>query len=156
MTFAVRTHLPSHERYADERDSDLDDIALEKELADDREPLRRGQHTLRVEALDQWAHHNRNHLDDTLAGNLATLELLRRALDSGVPTDRDRDLLLDLALAADLAVAPLRRGRAGLTTPSVVQLVSEDHALAARTIRRHAAGALDALAKVAREGGLGM
>lgn len=83
-------------------------------------------------------------------------ELLRRALDSGALSDQDRRLLLDLALAANLANAPLRRGRAGLTTPSVAQLVSEDHALAERTIRRHAADALDALSQVAREGGLAM
>jgi hypothetical protein len=84
------------------------------------------------------------------------IELLRRALDSGAMSDQDRGLLLDLALAANLADAPLRRGRAGLTTPSVAQLVSEDHALAARTIRRHAADALDRLGEVARQGGLAL
>lgn len=84
------------------------------------------------------------------------IELLRRALDSGALSDQDRGLLLDLALAANLADAPLRRGRAGLTTPSVAQLVSEDHALAARTIRRRAANALDRLGKVARQGGLAL
>jgi hypothetical protein len=35
-------------------------------------------------------------------------------------------------------------------------LVSEDHALAARTIRRHAADALDRLGEVARRNGLAM
>ncbi|WP_460799182.1 hypothetical protein [Nocardioides pacificus] len=84
------------------------------------------------------------------------IELLRRALSSGALSDQDRDLLLDLALAANLADAPLRRGRAGLTTPSVAQLVSEDHALAARTIRRHAADALDRLGEVACQGGLAL
>lgn len=84
------------------------------------------------------------------------IELLRWALDSGALSDQDRDLLLDLALAANLAGAPLRRGRAGLTTRSVAQLVSEDHALAARTIRRHAADALDRLGEVARRNGLAM
>lgn len=84
------------------------------------------------------------------------VDLLRRALDSGALTDQDRDLLLDLAIAANLADAPLRRGRAGLTTPSVAQLVSEDRALAARTIRRHAANALDRLGEVARQGGLAL
>ena len=83
-------------------------------------------------------------------------QLLRRALDSGELSDQDRDLLLDLALAANLAGAPLRRGRAGLTTPSVAQRVSQDHALAARTIRRHAADALDRLGQVARRSGLAM
>ena len=84
------------------------------------------------------------------------IELLRRALDLGAVSDQDRGLLLDLAHAANLADAPLRRGRAGLTTPSVAQLVSEDHALAARTIRRHAADALDRLGEVARQGGLAL
>ena len=84
------------------------------------------------------------------------INLLRGALDSGALTDQDRHLLLDLALAANIADAPLRRGRAGLTTPSVAQLVSEDHALAARTIRRHAADALDRLAEVAGQGRLAL
>lgn len=84
------------------------------------------------------------------------IELLRRALDSGALSDQDRGLLLDLALAANLADAPLRRGRAGLTTPSVAQLVSDDHALSVRTIRRHAANALDRLGEVARQGGLAL
>lgn len=82
--------------------------------------------------------------------------LLRRALDSGTPSDGDRDLFLDLAHVANLLSAPLRRGRAGLTTPSVAQLVSEDHTLAARTIRRHAADALDGLAEIARPRGVAM
>lgn len=70
-------------------------------------------------------------------------DILRRALACGALTDADRDLLLDLAHAAHRIGAPLRRGRAGLTAPSVAQMVSEDHGLAARTVRRHAADALD-------------
>lgn len=84
------------------------------------------------------------------------IEFLRRALDSGALSDHDRGLLLDLAVTANLADAPLRRGRAGLTTPSVAQLMSEDHALAARTIRRRASSALDKLGEVARRNGLAM
>ena len=93
--------------------------------------------------------------DPTWASSVL-IEFLRRALDSGALSDQDRDLLLDLALAANLAHAPLRRGRAGLTTPSVAQLGSEDHAVATRTIRRHAADALDRLGEVARQGGLAL
>jgi len=81
--------------------------------------------------------------------------LLRKALDSGSLSDVDRDLLLDLAHAANMLSAPLRRGRAGLTAPSVARLVSEDHTLAARTIRRHAADALDGLAEIARTAAAG-
>jgi len=81
-------------------------------------------------------------------------DLLRRALDSGRLSDVDRDLLIDLAHAAQQVGAPLRRGRAGLTTPSVAQMVQDNHAMASRTIRRHAADALDVLGEVARQGGL--
>lgn len=81
-------------------------------------------------------------------------DLLRRALDSGRLSGADRELLIDLAHAAHRASAPLRRGRAGLTTPSVAHMVEESHGLAARTIRRHAADALDAVGEVARHGGL--
>ena len=81
-------------------------------------------------------------------------DLLRRALDSGRLFDVDRDLLIDLAHAAQQVGAPLRRGRAGLTTPSVAQMVQDNHAMASRTIRRHAADALDVLGEVARQGGL--
>lgn len=82
--------------------------------------------------------------------------LLRKALDSGSLSDADRDLLLDLAHAANMLCAPMHRGRAGLTAPSVAQLVSEDHTMAARTVRRHAADALDGLAEVARHEGLAL
>lgn len=78
-------------------------------------------------------------------------DLLRRALNSGALTDADRDLLLDLARAAHRAGVPLRRGRAGLTTPSLAEMVSDDHALAARSIRQHAA---DALREESRHEGL--
>lgn len=70
-------------------------------------------------------------------------DILRRALEFGALSDSDRVLLLDLAHAAHRLGAPMRRGRAGLTTPSVAQMVGQDHALAARTVRRHAADALD-------------
>ena len=80
--------------------------------------------------------------------------ILRRALDEGDLSEARRDLLLDLAHAANLLNAPLRRGRAGLTAPSVAQMVCEDHALSARTVRRHAADDIDVLASVARRPGL--
>ena len=94
--------------------------------------------------------------DDVVEPEEELADLLRRAIDSGKLSDADRDLLLDLAHAAEQIGAPLRRGRAGLTTPSVTQMVEESHAMAGRTIRRHAADALDALGEVARHGGLAM
>lgn len=80
--------------------------------------------------------------------------ILRRALDDGDITGARRDLLLDLARAANLLNAPLRRGRAGLTAPSVAQMVCENHGLSARSVRRHAAYDIDTLASVARRPGL--
>lgn len=68
---------------------------------------------------------------------------LQQAVDSGALADADRDFLLDLAHAAHRLGAPLRRGRGGLTTPSVAEIVAADHDLGVRSIRRHAASAID-------------
>lgn len=76
-------------------------------------------------------------------------ELLQMALDSGVLTESERNLLFDLAHAAEQVGAPLRRGRAGLSTPSVAELVSRDHELSARTVRRKAVNAIDELSTFA-------
>ena len=79
-------------------------------------------------------------------------DLLQRAIDSGRLTENDRDLLLDLAHAAEHLDAPGRRGRGGLMTPSVTQMVEEAHALSSRSIRRHASGAIRALREEAERG----
>ena len=50
---------------------------------------------------------------DAVEPRVQLIDLLRRALDSGALSDQDRDLLLDLALAANLAGAPLRRAGRG-------------------------------------------
>lgn len=79
-------------------------------------------------------------------------DLLQQAFDSGVLTGADRELLLDLAHAAHRPGAPLRRGRGGLTAPSVAEMVAADHALAARSIRHHAASAIDKIRDAGRSG----
>ena len=107
--------------------------------------------TVLIERFDESIPANEPDEEDPTE-QLATL--LRRALDDGDITEARRDLLLDLAHAANLLKAPLRRGRAGLTAPSVAQMVCDDHALSARTIRRHAADDIDTLASVARRPGL--
>lgn len=92
-----------------------------------------------------------DHFDETLrAGEVEVVDAaeqrddpLQQAVDSGVLADADRDFLLDLAHAAHRLGAPLRRGRGGLTTPSVAEMVAADHDLAVRSIRRHAASAID-------------
>lgn len=81
-------------------------------------------------------------------------DLLQRAIDSGRLSAADRDLLMDLAHVAEGIDAPGRRGRGGLMTPSVTQMVEEAHAMASRTIRRRAASAIEAVGEVARIGGL--
>lgn len=81
-------------------------------------------------------------------------DLLQRAIDSGRLSAADRDLLMDLAHVAERVDAPGRRGRGGLMTPSVTQMVEEAHAMASRTIRRRAASAIESVGEVARFGGL--
>jgi hypothetical protein len=77
-------------------------------------------------------------------------DVIQRAIDAGALTERDRDLLLDLAHAAELADAPGRRGRGGLTTPSVTQMVEEAHGMSSRSIRRHVSQAVKAIRASAR------
>jgi len=111
--------------------------------------IRHGRAALLVERYDESipADESDEEFEDPKE-QLATL--LLRALDNGDLTEARRDLLLDLAHAANLLNAPLRRGRAGLTAPSVARMVCDDYALSARTIRRHAAANIEALAAVAR------
>ncbi len=66
------------------------------------------------------------------------------------------NLLLDLAHAAEQIDAPGRRGRGGLMTPSVTQLVEEAHSMSSRSIRRRAAGAIKAIWEEAERGHLAM
>lgn len=83
-------------------------------------------------------------------------DLLQRAIEAGTLSEADRDLLLDLAYAAERIDAPGRRGRGGLMTPSVTQMVEESHAMSSRSVRRHAAGAITALREEAERGPLAM
>lgn len=54
-------------------------------------------------------------------------------------------LLLELTDEATARAAPLRRGRAGLTSPTVAEAVANKRPEAARTLRRRAGDALDQL-----------
>lgn len=92
--------------------------------------------------------------DDRIVSKEVLANLLQGAIDSGTLAEGDRDLLLDLAHAAEQIDAPGRRGRGGLMTPSVTQLVEEAHAMSSRSIRRHAAGALTAIRSEVERGGL--
>jgi hypothetical protein len=94
--------------------------------------------------------------DDEVARREVLADLLQRGIDSGKLVENDRDLLLDLAHAAGQIDAPGRRGRGGLMTPSVTQLVEEVHGMSSRSIRRHAAGAIKAMREEAERGHLAM
>ncbi len=94
--------------------------------------------------------------DDEVARRGALADLLQRGIDSGKLVKSDRDLLLDLAHAAEQIDAPGRRGRGGLMTPSVTQMVEESHAMSSRSIRRHAAGAIQAIREEAEHGHLAL
>jgi hypothetical protein len=94
--------------------------------------------------------------DDEVARREVLADLLQRGIHSGKLAENDRDLLLDLAHAAEQIDAPGRRGRGGLMTPSVTQLVEEVHGMSARSIRRHAAGAIKAMREEAERGHLAM
>ena len=94
--------------------------------------------------------------DDEVARREVLADLLQRGIDSGKLVENDRDLLLDLAHAAEQIDAPGRRGRGGLMTPSVTQLVEEAHGMSSRSIRRHAAGAIKAMREEAERGHLAM
>lgn len=83
--------------------------------------------------------------DDAAMAKEEMNDLLQRAVDSGKLSAADRDLLLDLAHAAANTRAPGRRGRGGLMTPSVTQMVEESHAMSSRSVRRHASSAIKAL-----------
>ena len=73
--------------------------------------------------------------DDAEVAKEEINDLLQRAIDSGGLSAADRDLLLDLAHAAASTHAPDRRGRGGLMTPSVTQMVQESHAMSSRSVR---------------------
>jgi hypothetical protein len=91
-------------------------------------------------------------VDDGVVSKVVLADLLQRGIDSGRLAEGDRDLLLDLAHAAEQIDAPGRRGRGGLMTPSVTQLVEDAHAMSSRSIRRHAAGAVEAIRQEAERG----
>ncbi|WP_162802124.1 hypothetical protein [Ornithinimicrobium murale] len=77
-------------------------------------------------------------------------ELLEDAAATGALTREDRTLLLDVAREAARLNVPARRGRGGLMTPSVAELVAEDFEASARTVRRRAAKAVTNLAAFRR------
>lgn len=72
-------------------------------------------------------------------------DLFEDAVRNGVVELGEVSLLLEVASAADDVDAPLRRGRAGLTTPAVADRVARGRSESARTVRRRVCRVLDRL-----------
>lgn len=70
-------------------------------------------------------------------------ELLMEAMDDNVVGVFDAWLIGELARVAYASGAPGRRGRVGLTTPSVVEIVAQHVHLSTRGLRRRAVKAVD-------------
>ena len=77
--------------------------------------------------------------------------LVQHALLGGVLSLPDASLLQQLADAAADPSAPARRGRAGLTSPVVVEFVSRYSPQSARSVRRRASMLMDRLGRYANE-----
>lgn len=76
--------------------------------------------------------------------------LVQHALLAGVLSLTDASLLERLAVTAEEQSAPARRGRAGLTSPAVVEQVARNRPVSARSVRRHASRLMDGLARYAK------
>lgn len=74
------------------------------------------------------------------------IEIFDGALRDNAIEGFDLWLLHELATGATSEAAPLRRGRCGLTTPAVVEMVAGRRPESPRTLRRRASKALEALA----------
>lgn len=77
-------------------------------------------------------------------------DFLDVACERGALSRVQRQLLLDVAWEAARMGVPAKRGRGGLTTPSVAQMVADQQDASARTVRRRAATALADLQEFAR------
>jgi hypothetical protein len=77
--------------------------------------------------------------------------LVQHALLGGVLNLADASLLQELAAAADKQQAPARRGRAGLTSPAVVEHVTHYRPVSARSVRRRASMLMDRLGRYAKD-----
>lgn len=77
--------------------------------------------------------------------------LMVSALLGGLLTLGDASLLQQLAEVAEERSAPARRGRAGLTSPSVVESVARYRPESVRSIRRHASMLMDRLGRYAKD-----
>lgn len=92
-------------------------------------------------------------VDEQAAAVADLLDLFSEATSAGVISQADRDLLIDLAVAADNENYSARRGRAGMTGSAAVVAIATRHGLNTRTLRRRACLSLDRLAQFATAAG---
>ena len=99
-----------------------------------------------------WAVLEARRYSPETAAAVELAELLDWALRAGVIEERDRDLLLRLAVAANGAdLVQNRRGRGGLFSAAARQEVAADVGRSEATVRRRATAALDAIAAARSE-----
>lgn len=77
--------------------------------------------------------------------------LVQHALLGGVLNLADASLLQELTDAAHEQRAPARRGRAGLTSPAVVEHITHYRPVSARSVRRRASMLMDRLGRYAKD-----
>lgn len=77
--------------------------------------------------------------------------LIQSALLGGLLSLSDASFLQELAAAAEERSAPGRRGRAGLTTPAVVEYVAHYRPQSVRSLRRRASTLMDRLGRYAKD-----
>lgn len=100
----------------------------------------------RVLLLDRFEEHAMQEEPAPVDSYDELVEVLDAALRDNAVESRDIWLLHELAVAATVEDAPLRRGRCGLTSPALVDEIACQRPEAARTLRRRVGSAVDQLA----------
>ena len=83
------------------------------------------------------------------------LDLLSWACDNRVISDQDRSLLLSLVEAADrTSSGTFRRGRGGLLSNELSEMVAKEYGISPVTVRRHASRSIEALSQACETRGI--
>ena len=106
----------------------------------------RGKTWRQVLLLDRFEEHAMQEDPAPVDSYNELVEVLDAALRDNAVETRDIWLLHELAVAATVEDAPMRRGRCGLTSPALIDAVARTRPEAARTLRRRVGGVVDQLA----------
>lgn len=85
--------------------------------------------------------------NEALAAAAELREVLDDAHAAGIADDDELGLLAELGITADTLDAPAKRGRGGLTTPTVAKQVAARLGISVRTVRRRASQITDRIAE---------